>query len=140
MNNQDLVIEYLSLFQPPRYSAEERKTLDEPDKRPIVYDEDCPTLTQKQLAKFRRMSQNRLSRLRFRCLKANIGIPRLGNFPGPYSLPRLHVLFQLLAINLSVIVVWKFIIKDIPARHHVHRELCRQELLDLDRGCLPDIA
>ncbi len=57
MSNQDLVIEYLDLSQPPQYSAEERKMLDALDKRPIVYDEDCPPLTQEQLSKFRRMSQ-----------------------------------------------------------------------------------
>lgn len=58
MSNQDLVIEYLDLSQPPQYSAEECKMLEELDNRPIVYDEDCPPLTQEQLAKFRRMSQN----------------------------------------------------------------------------------
>lgn len=57
MSNQDLVIEYLDLSQPPKYSAAERKMLDALDNRPIVYDEDCPPLTKEQLKKFRQMSQ-----------------------------------------------------------------------------------
>ena len=50
MSDQELVIEYLDLSKPPQYSEEELKMLDELEKRPIVYDEDCPELTAEQIA------------------------------------------------------------------------------------------
>ena len=59
MSTQDLVIEYLDLSEPPQYSAAERKMLDALEQRPIVYDEDCPPLTEEQLMKYRRMAQKR---------------------------------------------------------------------------------
>ena len=50
MSDQELVIEYLDLSKPPQYSKEELKMLDELETRPIVYDEDCPPLTDEQIA------------------------------------------------------------------------------------------
>ena len=56
MNDENLVIEYLDLNNPPEFTPEELKMLDELDKYPIVYDEDCPRLTPEQLARFRRVN------------------------------------------------------------------------------------
>lgn len=56
MSDDHLVIEYLDPNNPPPFTPEELKMLDELDKYPIVYDEDCPRLTDEQLARFRRVN------------------------------------------------------------------------------------
>ena len=40
-------------------TKEQNKMLDELDKRPVEYDEDCPELTDEQLSEFRRVSEMR---------------------------------------------------------------------------------
>ena len=49
MNDQELVVEYLDLSKPPQYSEEELEMLDALETRPIIYDEDCPPLTDEQI-------------------------------------------------------------------------------------------
>lgn len=43
------------MTKPPEYSEEDLKLLEELDKYPIEYDDDCPKLTKEQLAKFKRV-------------------------------------------------------------------------------------
>ena len=45
------VIEYVDPKNPPPLTPEEIKMLDEIDKYPIAFDEDCPPLTEEQLQK-----------------------------------------------------------------------------------------
>lgn len=45
-------LEYL----PKELTAEERKMLEEVAKRPVVFDEDCPELTEDELKQFRSVS------------------------------------------------------------------------------------
>ena len=51
-----IVTSYLDPKNPPPFTPEELKMLDELDNYPIVYDEDCPELTDEQLAGFRRVN------------------------------------------------------------------------------------
>ena len=40
-------------------TKEQKKRLDELEKRPVKFDEDCPELTEEQLSEFRRVSEQR---------------------------------------------------------------------------------
>lgn len=44
---------------PKELTAQQRKMLDEVEKAPITFDEDCPELTDDQLKQFRRVSEQR---------------------------------------------------------------------------------
>ena len=44
---------------PMELTEEQKKMLDEVEKNPIVFDEDCPELTDEQLAKFKKVSEQR---------------------------------------------------------------------------------
>lgn len=44
---------------PKELTEEEKKMLEEVERRPITFDEDCPELTEEQLKRFRRVSQQR---------------------------------------------------------------------------------
>ncbi len=46
---------HVDMTKPPEYSEEDLKLLEELDKYPIEYDDDCPKLTKEQLAKFKRV-------------------------------------------------------------------------------------
>ena len=50
-----IITVHVDMTKPPEYSEEDLKMLEELDKHPIVYDDDCPKLTKEQLAKFKRV-------------------------------------------------------------------------------------
>ncbi|MBQ8699302.1 MAG: hypothetical protein IJ521_09960 [Schwartzia sp.] len=47
-----IVTDYLDTNKPAEFSEDELKALDELEKRPIVFDDDCPELTQEQIAEY----------------------------------------------------------------------------------------
>ena len=56
-----VVTDYLDLSKPIELSEEEERQLDALENRPIVYDEDCPPLTEEQLKRFRRVNPRRIA-------------------------------------------------------------------------------
>ena len=47
-----IVTDYLDTSKPAEFSKEELQMLEELEKRPIVFDDDCPELTQEQIANY----------------------------------------------------------------------------------------
>ena len=52
-----IVTDYLDTSKPAEFSEEELKMLNELEKRPIVFDDDCPELTKEQIAQYWRSHQ-----------------------------------------------------------------------------------
>ena len=49
------------IYENETLTQEQIKQIEEADKKPIVFDEDCPELTEEQLKQFRRVSERRKS-------------------------------------------------------------------------------
>ena len=55
MNGERIMIHFVDLDKP--LTKKQIKMLEELEDRPIVYDDDCPPLTEEQLKSFRRVSE-----------------------------------------------------------------------------------